>query len=126
MILEFINQHRIVDIGVALNGEPFPEMILDLPHKFVDIALSENYYISRIIWWEKANIQTGSQMGFGGPVDPRDPKNFFFSETSMCKVFSESTTAKEYFKYIDDIYAKYKEISLIPSFELKHKDTSFS
>ena len=123
MILEFINRHKIVDIGVALTGEPFAEMILDSPYKFIDVTLKENYYISKINWWERANLQAGSQMGFGGPVDPRDPKHFFFSETNLCKEFSKRTTAKEYYKYIDNINAKYKDISLIPSFEIKYKDT---
>ena len=120
MILEFINLHKIVDIGT---GKPFAEMILDSPYEFIDEALKESYYISKINWWERAELQAGSRMGFGGPVDPRNPKHFFFSETGICKEFSTRTTAREYYTYIDDINAKYKDISLIPSFEIKYKDT---
>lgn len=121
MILEFINRHKIVEIGTTLTGKSFAEMILDSPYQFIDVAIKENYYISRVNWWERADIQVGSRMGFGGPVDPRDPKHYFFSEIGICKEFSKRTTAEEYYTYIDDINAKYKDVSLIPSFEIEYK-----
>ena len=121
MILEFIKQHKILDIGCASPGELFAEMILDLPFDFVDAALNDNYYISRINWWERARIQSGSLLGFGGPRDPRAPQKFFFSETSLCKEFDLTTTTDEYYDYINSIQTQYKNICLVPSFELRHK-----
>lgn len=123
MILEFIEEHRILDVGATLSGELFAEVILDLPHEFIDIVINSDYYISKISWWERAKIHTGSTLGFGGPRDPRAPEEFFFSETNICREFGITTTRDEYYSYIKSIHAEYTKISLTPSFELQYKNT---
>lgn len=121
MFLEFIEQHKILAIGSVLPGELFAEIILDAPYEFIDVALDNNYFISKISWWERAKIRTGSMIGFGGPRDPRVPEEYFFSETGICREFGATTTTDEYYSYINNTQAEYKKLCLIPSFELQYK-----
>lgn len=119
MILDFIEQHIILDIGKALPGELFAEVILDSPYTFIDVVLNNGYYISKINWWERAKISTGSTTGFGGPRDPRAPEEYFFSEIGVSREFDVIATIDEYYRYINTVQDNYKKIPLFPSFELK-------
>ena len=121
MLFEFIKKHKILEIGLCSLGECYAELILTEPYKFVDVILQSDHYISTVTWYERASIQIGSRMGFGGPVDPEFPEEYFFSETSICKVFEESACKDEYCSYMDDVYSSYKNVSLVPSFEIRRK-----
>ena len=125
LVYEFIKQHRIVDIGHKLPGELVSEIILDLPFEFIDIVKKSNYYISRISWWERASIHAGSILGLGGPRDPRDPEEFFFSETGICRDFSVTASKTDYCNYIGSIISQYQNLNLFPAFELQHRKTLF-
>ena len=121
MIFEYIEKHKILEIGFQPSGESFAELILNEPYMFVDVVSQSNYYISTIVWYERAKIHTGSKMGFGGPKDPRSPQDYFFSETSLCKTFDESTRKDEYRSYMDEIQSKYSGVLLFPSFQICRK-----
>ncbi len=127
---DFLKEHLIVQIGVhdadycaALQAvEEISEIIVDAPMELVDIVLENGCYIPYILWWERADAETGSELGMGGPKDPRDPNGYFFSEiTHMDKHFQVATTKKEYRAYLETVFSQYPDKELYPGFDIKKK-----
>lgn len=117
----FLVEHAIVNIGISVPGKtPFAEVIVDSPECLISL-LGEHYYISQIMWWDRVLISKGSEIGYGGPRDPRDANNYFFAETDICSQFSCDTKPYEYVNYMDEIKSKYIQYDLYPSFDIAMK-----
>ena len=121
MIFEFIQTHKILEIGLPKSVDSFAELILDNPNEFVNVVSQSGYYISTIIWYEHTKIHAESNFGFGGPKDPRFPQEYFFSETGLSKSFDELTDKDEYCSYMKEVQSQHPGVPLIPSFQIYRK-----
>lgn len=114
--------HRPVQAGhliVSVGNDPLCENIVDDPKAFVRVVRENGYYISNILWWERAQIIAGSQIGYGGPRDPKCPDTHFFSETYIQKKFDTVLRDEEYFEYFDSIKTEFPELELFAGFDIK-------
>lgn len=119
LLKTFVAKHIIVEIGIPLCGDPFGEIIVDEPYHFIRLVMHSDCYISCIRWWDRANIQLGSKIGYGGPRDPRSPKDFFFAETDIYQEFSMDTAVTKYCEYLDSVRSNFAEFDLFPAFEIQ-------
>ena len=120
MVIEkFLENHKIVKIGNTIPGYICCETIVDNPMCLIPIVRQNNCYISEIRWWDRVEIVSASNIGYGGPRDPRCPDNYFFAETDIYKVFSKHLPDKEYYEYIDLIKRSYSSLNLFPAFDIK-------
>lgn len=118
-ISEYLNNHTIVKIGQALSDDVCAEVIVDDPIQLIAVVRENNCYIHSIGWWDRVELLTGSPIGFGGPLDPRCPNEYFFSETHLSKKFDFRLQDKEYIRYFNQIKCEYNLYSLVPSFKIK-------
>lgn len=125
-ILQYIKMHMITYIGTGIM-EPMvdeylaTEVILDDPQKFVNEITKSNYYVSLIRWWHRIPVNTSSSIGYGGPLDPRDPDNFYFAETHIEESFEKSTSYSQYIHYLSKIRDQYKNYDIYPAFDICSK-----
>lgn len=112
---DYLNQHMIIRIS----NSPLREMIVDNPKEFVPVVRENGYYISEILWWERADLVLGTRIGHGGSRDPRSPNSHFFAETDLYKVFDTILQDEEYYAYFDQIKNEYPDLDLTPGFDIK-------
>lgn len=104
------------------SGKRVDEIIVDKPMEFIDAVLQNGYYISCVMWWDRAKMDEGSAIGMGGRRDPRDPDKYYFSEVVyLDKYFDKSTTKEEYSEYIKNIFSAYPGYDLYPGFDIENK-----
>lgn len=121
-LLEYLKKHTIVSIGNLTTDKcVVVEMIPDNPKELIDCIIKNNCYISEILWWDRASVALGSKIGYGGPLDPRDPQNYYFAETDICASFEKTTTLSEYVKYLDDVKERFVMYDLYPAFDIYRK-----
>ena len=118
-ITDYLRIHSIVKIGHTLPNHVCCETIVDDPIEFISVVCNGNYYISEIRWWDRVKITEGSDIGYGGTIDPRFPNEFFFAETDLCQVFSPFTKEAEYKKYVDYVFKSHTMHDLHPAFDIK-------
>ena len=107
-------QKKINDGGVIT------EILVDKPLDLVKVVLQNGCYVSCIRWWHRVTLNEGSPIGMGGPRDPRDPNNYFFSEVvHIEKAFEQSATEKDYCDYITEISQMYPIYDLYPGFDIE-------
>ena len=117
MLSKYIEMHRIVTIGTPTSPDTlYAETIVDNPYEFVQAIVKNGFYISEILWWERTLQSSSPKLGMGGPVDPRDPLNYYFAETDICMNYNHNTSLEEYIDYLNEIQAKYPNFDLFPSF----------
>jgi len=122
-ISQYIKKHMITYIGTGIM-EPVvdeylaTEIILDDSQEFIGEITKSNYYISLIRWWDRIPVNTSSSIGYGGPLDPRDPDNFYFAETYIEKSFGKSTTNTEYVQYLEMIKEQHSGHDIYPAFDI--------
>ena len=115
----YVINHTIVKVGNTLPKYLFNEVIVDNPIELISLVNeNKSCYISYILWWVRAKISEGSAIGYGGPRDPRNPDESFFSETIMCRNFSENTDIKEYLAYIEETLKSHPNYDLYPGFDI--------
>ncbi|MCH5317349.1 MAG: hypothetical protein J1E05_05180 [Eubacterium sp.] len=119
-ITDYLNQHMIVKIGLTLPEYVCCEIIVDNPKELVPIVRENGCYITAVYWWDRAEIDSGSIIGYGGPRDPRSPNSHFFAETDICRVFNTILQDEEYYKYFDKIKQTYSSYDLFPAFDIKN------
>lgn len=118
-IKDYLEKHLILAIGNPFGEYVCTDAIVDDAEKFIEAVLKNERYISDVTWWERAEILSGSKIGYGGPRDPGDPDKYFFAETDICKTFDVNTTKEEYGEYLAEIKSGYSEYNLIPAFTVK-------
>ena len=74
---DYLDKHTIVIIGSFIPKRMFNDIIVDNPKEFVAQAINNGWCITNISWWDHVKISTGSTIGYGGPRDPRNRKEFF-------------------------------------------------
>lgn len=116
---EYLNKHKI--IGTTQAGCFCVDTIVSCPVEFVRTITASNCYIAEIIMWVRTNRQVGSQLGYGGPPDPRAPDDYFFSETLYAKQFSITATEDDYVRFISEARAKQPNAELYPGFTVRYK-----
>ena len=116
-IKEHMKEHLIVPVGYLSNDkfETF-EVITDNSDELIKFALESGCYISEIRWWDRTHLSTPSPIGYGGPLDPRDPQNYFFAETDICASFNKDSSLGEYSEYLNRIRAEYACYDVYPAF----------
>ena len=121
-LLEYLKKHTITSVGNLVNDKcVIVGVIPDNPEELIECVIKNNCYISEISWWDRAAIALGSKIGYGGPLDPRDPQNYYFAETDICASFDPKTTFYEYIKYINDVKKHYFTYDLYPAFDIYMK-----
>lgn len=118
-IIKFIDEHEIVKIGKASQEDVCPEVIVDDPIGLISIIKQNHCYIYQITWWDRVKLGIGSPIGYGGPLDPRCPNEYFFSETHLSKQFHCKMQNEELFQYFEEVKRDYALYDLIPSFFIK-------
>ncbi|MBR2650774.1 MAG: hypothetical protein IKD45_03865 [Clostridia bacterium] len=118
-IEDFLNEHKIVQIGNTTDGYVCCEIIVDNPTELIYALQDSNAYISEIRWWDRVKISCGSTIGYGGPRDPRASDEYFFAETDICKTYNAPPKNTEIHEYITRIKKEYCEYNLFPSFDIK-------
>lgn len=99
-----------------LSGTELVDCIVDVPRDFVGVVLSNGCYISQIIWWDRARISAGSDIGAGGYRDPWDPDYYFAEITFLDKEFDLATSEEAYLTYMQGIWEEYPNHTLYPGF----------
>ena len=120
-IEQYLEKHLIVRIGLTIPGYICCEVIVDNPAELIAVVKKAKCYISGIRWWDRAEIESGSSIGYGGPLDPRDPDRMFFAETDICREFDASVKEKEYNEYFEQVRSAYPNHELYPAFDIKKK-----
>lgn len=121
-LLVCLNEHVITTVGRSDEDKcVIIEAIVDNPEELVEQVIKNDCYISQIIWWDRALCSKGSSIGMGGPLDPRDPDNYYFAELYICDTFGPETTADEYVEYLNRIKKKYPMCDLYPDFNIYRK-----
>ena len=118
-IEDYLVEHAIVKIGKTLPDYISCEIIVDNPYELISVVTRNYGYISEIRWWDCVEITTGSNIGYGGPRDPRNPDHYFFAETDICKKFDLLTENKIYYEYLKQIEVEYSAYNLYPAFDIK-------
>jgi len=121
-IIEYLNNHTIVKIGKTLPGYVCCEVIVENPQKLISVLMENECYITEIRWWDRATIEYGSDIGYGGPKDPNCPYSHYFAETDIVKSFTSESTYEEYIDYLDQISVSYSHFSLFPAFDIKRRE----
>ena len=120
-IREYLKVHTIIEIGNLISDEYLcSETIVDCPEEFVKIVSKSEYIITEITWWDRVSILNSSDIGYGGPLDPRAPKEYYFAETDLRKRFIKATK-EEYLFYIKEVKDKYSKYDIYPAFEVALK-----
>lgn len=114
-LYDYINSHLIVKIS-----DNYRDIIVNNPYEFVAFLEKTEFFISEILWFDRAKIEIGSSIGYGGPIDNQD-NNFFWAETYICDTFSEQTTTRNYQEYLKKTAQQYSDYSLYPAFTLNLK-----
>ena len=118
-IQEYLDKYSIVKIGKHALDEVCSDTIVETPMRFIDIIEKNGCYISSILWWDYAEISSGSCIGYGGTRDPRNPDCYFYAETDIYREFESGVHSSVYYKYIRDTKKKYPQCRLVPSFTVK-------
>ncbi len=119
-LITYIKSHRILKVGKPISPEYIcVETIVDCPKDFINMVYSHDCYISEIRWWHRTLISRGSEIGYGGPCDPRDPTNYYFAETDFSKSFVETCSAQDCYSYIEFMTETYSKYDLYPAFHVK-------
>ena len=115
----FLKEHKIVSVGCSTDVDCLAvEFIADDPQALISCVAENGCYISEIMWWHRALISKGSEIGYGGPKDPRDPENYYFAETDICSTFSKDTSTEEYESYLSAVKLKYSSYDIYPAFDI--------
>ena len=120
-LMDYLGTHMIVKIGIGLPEYVCCETIVDDPVKLISLIRENNCFISLIRWWDWVKITNGSDIGYGGPRDPRNPNTHFFSETDICRAFTEFSHDEEYYMYLDEVKKNYPNYDLYPAFDIKKR-----
>ena len=102
-------KHLFINLvtSVLNNGERHAEVITDKPKELIDAIYEDGDYISMVILWDRASVNEGSKIGYGGPLDSRD-NNYYFAETEeVSPTFTQLTTKEEILNYINTAGSKY-------------------
>lgn len=118
-IEDYLSNHTIVRIGITLPGYVCCETIVDNPIELISVIKNNDCYITEIRWWDRAEIASGSSIGYGGPRDPKSPDSHFFAETDIYKVFTPLSQDEEYYGYLDQIESTHSNLNLFPAFDIK-------
>lgn len=118
---EYIKKHRIVESQNNMTDCVCCEIIVDDPIEFVYEVLRHNCYISYILWWDRVKVGEASDIGFGGRLDPRNPAEYWFSETFLNKYFESTATVENYVEYFQNIRKKYPTHDLYPGMNVVRK-----
>jgi len=116
---DYLQIHTIVQIGVPSSEYAYSEVIVDNYKDLISVVIDTEFYISKISWWHRTEIITGSSIGYGGPRDPRNPEVYYFAETDICQEFKEKSSLKDIYNYFDKINREYSNFELYPSFDIK-------
>lgn len=111
---EYLAQHMIV--GTFPPGYICVDAIVDNPEEFIDVVKTNGYYISEIIMWDRVAIGMDSEIGYGGPADPRAASEYYFSETFLSKTFQNTDCADICLHFISECFEKYPNYDLFPGF----------
>ena len=118
-LLAYLKKHIIVTVGKpSAKNCIVVEAIVDNPEQLIEKVIECNCYISEIRWWDRALISSKSKIGYGGTIDLRGEKEYYFAETDICSLFKSDTTIDEYISYINDIKNKHIEYDLYPAFDI--------
>ena len=123
-VKEYLKTHTIVQIGCALPEHICAEIIVDDPIELITVVSNNDCYISEISWWDHTEIKQGSNIGYGGPRDPRNPETHFFAETDIRDKFNEIVSIEKYLDYLKKIKILYSEFDLFPAFEIRKRRNS--
>ena len=118
---QFINDHLVINIGHAMSGYAFTDVIVNNPVELIEFVDCSTYFISGVLWWEKVLNDRSPQLGAGGIADPRDPGNIWYAETFLSCEFDRDTNKQDYLQYLDSVVRKYPEITLLPSFDIAYR-----
>ena len=117
-LLSFIHAHTLTKRS---SEDSLNDVLVDDPAAFCTLVCGSGYYVQNVIWWERALIETGSALGFGGPQDPRDPRHFY-SETPLDDKFSPDTPLEYYLRYMNATREAHPKLSLHPGFDLSLRE----
>ena len=120
--LQYLEKEIIVSIGHLSDDnciavEVIPKNALEL----IQNILNNACYVSEIRWWERVCIFQKPTFGYGGTPDPRDPENFYFSETDICAVFDKKTCFSDYISYLEMINNQFLGYDLYPALDIYQK-----
>lgn len=119
-LTQYLEDNTIIMIGDNhWPGYICIETISENPIELIRIALEANCYISEISWWDRALISIGSDIGGGGPLDPREPSRYYFAEMDICDKFSPKATIEEYIHYLGFIKRQYNDFDIYPALDIK-------
>ena len=122
-LLDYVKQHTVTTVGnSSRENVVFVETIVEDPIELIRLVTESGCYISEILWWDRTPINEASPIGYGGPLDPRDSKNYFFAETYLQDSFDAHTTQDEYIAYLDKIKQAYPDRDLYPGFDVCTQD----
>lgn len=95
------------------------EVISDKPDSLIDYIFENGGRILWVIMWDRARVDEGSPLGYGGPVDTRDI-NYYFAETDEQSIeFEPTVTKKEILQYIHQVNSKYGSHHLYAGFQIE-------
>lgn len=115
---QYIAEHLVIKIGRDSPGYLCTEIIVDNPEEFIERIATSQYFVSGILWWERALLDEHPKLGGGGPLDPRSPNDYWFAETFLEEQFQKDSTKQDYCDYIQRIHALYPSIDLYPGFDV--------
>ena len=110
----YLAQHAITIIG-----NNYSDIIVDNFCEFVQWIFQNDFYIYEILWWDRLKINSVSNLGYGGHIDPRDVK-FFWAETDINRFFNIKTQKREIMDYIEEIIHQHPKNDLWPSFTVRN------
>ena len=117
--IECLKQQILVSIGVVVDKKcVIVEGIAENPTIFIETVVEKGLYISAIHWWDRSLISQGSQIGYGGPRDPRDPEKYYFAEMDIFATFDKETNVLDYIEYINRIKSQYLSFDIYPAFDV--------
>ena len=126
----FLKKHLILSIGNEAgdiyrklrSGNDITEILVDDPYGFIDTVLQSGWYITYVLWWDRARIAEGSSIGMGGPRDPRNPETFYFAEVvHLDKHFDIGTTREMYREYLNNTLYAFPGNDLYPGFDIQKR-----
>lgn len=118
--VSYLKEHTIIK-GTLLQtaqGPEFAEAIFDNPEEVLKMIFDNSCSISEVLWWHRLAVDTASDIGYGGYLDPRD-NNFYFAETYICDKFDEKITFEECITYINTVKKKYSKYDIYPGFDVR-------